>query len=221
MSLSDCQSMTLYSLLVFPKVKFMNFPDGSAVGEKSPNILYRNTVYTRNESKVSIQEHKTICWGVYQMTINEHPAFSSFHFGIKGQTYDQVFKFLSWDIAKLNPSIVAIDLHERLDDHYRGNTVGIGDGIALFDWKQDLESPILSLARLLTPVAFQTPDDRPVDIVVTLISPESHGSQHLTHLARISRLLRDQDILGRLRTTQSVDGLAAILQNPLPHQIAA
>lgn len=155
------------------------------------------------------------------MTSHDHPAFSSFHFGIKGQTYDQVFKFLSWEIAKTNPDITAIDLHERLESTYKNNTAGFGEGIALFDWKQDIAKPVLTLARLVTPVPFLSPDDMPVDIIVTLITPEQHGTQHLTHLSRLSRLLRDKETLARIRTCECADGLASALQYPLPEQIAA
>ncbi len=155
------------------------------------------------------------------MTNQDHPAFSSFHFGIKGQTFDQVFKFLSWDVARVNPEITAIDLHERLDSAYKNNTAGFGEGIALFDWKQEVAKPVLTLARLLTPVPFLSPDDVPVDIIVTLITPEHQGSQHLTHLARLSRLLRDKDTLERIRSVESADGLASVLRYAAPSQLAA
>jgi nitrogen PTS system EIIA component len=47
--------------------------------------------------------------------------------------------------------------------------------------------------------------------VFALVSPEHAGADHLTALARVSRLLRDSDVVKKLRGTETNDGLYAIL----------
>ena len=65
------------------------------------------------------------------------------------------------------------------------------------------------LALLDPPIDFEAPDGRPADIVVLLLSPEEAGADHLKALARISRLLRRQDIRDGLRAARSAAAIHA------------
>jgi PTS system nitrogen regulatory IIA component len=66
-------------------------------------------------------------------------------------------------------------------------------------------------ARLERPIAFEAIDDRPVDLIFMLLAPEDAGTDHLTALARISRLLRDRAMCEKLRGTDKADALYALL----------
>ena len=50
-----------------------------------------------------------------------------------------------------------------------------------------------------------------VDIVFMLLAPEGAGADHLKALSRIARVLRDQDLVTRLRSSDSVPALDAVL----------
>jgi PTS system nitrogen regulatory IIA component len=63
-------------------------------------------------------------------------------------------------------------------------------------------------------VDFVSVDDQPVDLVFLLLSPESASGDHLTALARISRLFRDAALVQKLRGTDDAAGLYAILTEP-------
>jgi PTS system nitrogen regulatory IIA component len=76
-------------------------------------------------------------------------------------------------------------------------------------------------AQLQNPIPFESVDGEPVDIAFALISPEHAGADHLTALARVSRLLRDPLTLKKLRGTQSPDGIYAILTEPTATATAA
>ena len=54
-------------------------------------------------------------------------------------------------------------------------------------------------------------DDAPVDIVFTLLSPVDSGAEHLKTLARVSRYLRDDGHVARLRGAKSAEALHALL----------
>jgi PTS system nitrogen regulatory IIA component len=69
-------------------------------------------------------------------------------------------------------------------------------------------------ARLVPPIDFDAVDDQPVDLVFLLLSPESASGDHLTALARISRLFRDPVLVHKLRGTDDAAGLYAILTEP-------
>lgn len=94
-------------------------------------------------------------------------------------------------------------------------STGLGGGIAVPHGRLPSISRVHGLfARLATPVDFDSVDGEPVDIIFALISPDHAGADHLTALARVSRLLRDQKILSKLRGTRSKEGLYAIITEP-------
>lgn len=109
------------------------------------------------------------------------------------------------------------DLHERkifdvLLERERLGTTGVGQGIAIPHGKlNELARLHAVFARLETPIDFDSIDDEPVDLIFLLLAPESAGADHLKALARISRLLRDQNICAKLRGTSESDALYALL----------
>lgn len=154
-------------------------------------------------------------------SVHDFPAFSAVHFAVKGNHPEQVFKFLAWEMAK-SSQLLAIEIVEHLEDYCKQHVAGIGDGVAVFDWKSpDITEPVLMLSRLEQPVAFTSLDDAPVDMIVTLISPE-HTEQtrplHLRHLARLSRFFRDTDLLQKLRDATCADGVRAVLATAIEAQ---
>lgn len=62
------------------------------------------------------------------------------------------------------------------------------------------ESPRHIFARLAQPLHdFKTPDGKPVDIIILLVSPESDGPLHLRRLSRLIRLMQEQKFIQNLR----------------------
>jgi nitrogen PTS system EIIA component len=95
-------------------------------------------------------------------------------------------------------------------------STGLGQGLAIPHGRLPAITRVYGLfARLHHPVAFESVDEEPVDLVFALISPEHAGADHLTALARVSRLLRDPATLKKLRGTDSPDALYAILTQPM------
>ena len=71
------------------------------------------------------------------------------------------------------------------------------------------------------PVDFDAIDERPVDIVFLLVTPEGAGADHLKALARVSRLLRDRSLVEKLRATENAEALYALLVETVQAQTAA
>jgi nitrogen PTS system EIIA component len=91
-------------------------------------------------------------------------------------------------------------------------STGVGGGIAIPHGKlKHLDKITGVFARLETPVDFEALDDQPVDIVFMLLAPEGAGADHLKALSRIARVLRDQDLVARLRSSDTVPALNACL----------
>jgi len=98
----------------------------------------------------------------------------------------------------------------------RLGTTGVGNGIAIPHGKlPNLDRLYGLFARLEKPIAFDSIDEQPVDLIFLLLAPESAGADHLKALARVSRLLRDKAVCEKLRGTDSAEGLYALLtDNP-------
>lgn len=103
-------------------------------------------------------------------------------------------------------------IFDVLMERERLGTTGVGNGIAIPHGKLASASKLHGVfARLDKPVDFQAIDGQPVDLIFLLVAPEEAGADHLKALARVSRLLRNQDICEKLRATTDADALFAIL----------
>ncbi|MDZ4367862.1 MAG: PTS sugar transporter subunit IIA, partial [Afipia sp.] len=58
------------------------------------------------------------------------------------------------------------------------------------------------------------PDAARVEHLRLLLAPEGAGADHLKALARIARLLRDQDIAKKLRASKDAQALYSVLALP-------
>jgi PTS system nitrogen regulatory IIA component len=65
--------------------------------------------------------------------------------------------------------------------------------------------------RLTDPVSFNSHDGKPVDLIFALLSPEKGGVEHLKALASISRFMRDDHMVAKLRGASGRDALYALL----------
>jgi len=72
-------------------------------------------------------------------------------------------------------------------------TTGIGEGLAIPHARCDkLESLVMAMGRPRTPIDFASPDKRPVELVILLVSPSDNTADHIQALGRISRLMVDR-----------------------------
>ena len=91
-------------------------------------------------------------------------------------------------------------------------TTGFGNGTALPHARLENLNQIYGFfAKLESPINFEAVDNRPVDLVFMLLSPDSSGADHLTALAQISRLLKDENACEKLRRAKSEDEAYALL----------
>ena len=133
---------------------------------------------------------------------------------VKAQNKKQLLQELSQAIA----SMVAVDhriIFETLLTREKLGSTGLGQGIAIPHGRLPNINRVYGLfAKLASPVAFESVDSQPVDLVFVLLSPDHAGADHLTALARISRLLRESGTIAKLRGTTTAEGLYAILTEP-------
>ena len=94
----------------------------------------------------------------------------------------------------------------------RLGSTGVGNGIAIPHGKLTTINDIVGVfARLPEAVDFEALDDQPVDLVFLLLAPEGAGADHLKALSRIARVLRDGELVTKLRDTESDAAIYAFL----------
>src|SRR5476651_338705 len=92
------------------------------------------------------------------------------------------------------------DILEILLQREKLGSTGVGNGVAIPHGKLPKLGKLFGLfARLERPIDFEALDSQPVDLVFLLLAPEGAGADHLKALARVARLLRDQDVAKKLQ----------------------
>lgn len=99
-------------------------------------------------------------------------------------------------------------------------STGFGDGFAMPHGRTDCVSEnSIVLARLRRPIAWQSLDDLPVDVVVLLLIRESGDTRaHLRCLSRLSRLLMHDAFRERLRQERDPAALSAHLLDEIQRE---
>ena len=122
------------------------------------------------------------------------------------------------ELAKKAASLVGQPeklVFDVLSERERLGTTGVGLGIAIPHGKlPGLDRMTGLFARLEKPVDFEAIDNQPVDLVFLMLAPEDAGADHLKALARIARLLRDQDVAKKLRASRDAQAIYSVLALP-------
>lgn len=123
----------------------------------------------------------------------------------------QLLQELAAKASKLT-SIPEREIFDVILQRERLGSTGVGHGIAIPHGKLSSIQRIVGVfARLETPVDFEALDDQPVDLAFLLLAPEGAGADHLKALSRIARVLRDQDMVSKLRATDSAQAIYTFL----------
>jgi nitrogen PTS system EIIA component len=106
-------------------------------------------------------------------------------------------------------------IFEKLTEREKLGSTGMGQGVAIPHSRfEGIDRMIGMFARLDKPIDFEAMDDQPVDLMFALFAPEGAGADHLKALARVSRLLRNQAIVEKLRAATQPAALYALLTEP-------
>jgi PTS system nitrogen regulatory IIA component len=91
-------------------------------------------------------------------------------------------------------------------------STGVGNGVAIPHGKLPRLNRLFGLfARLDRPIDFESLDNQPVDLIFLLLAPEGAGADHLKALARVARLLRDPEVMEKLRNSRDAEAIYSVL----------
>jgi PTS system nitrogen regulatory IIA component len=89
----------------------------------------------------------------------------------------------------------------------RGSTC-MGSGVCIPHGRfEGLAKPYAFFAKLETPIEYDSPDGKPVDLMFLLLTPLDANTEHLKSLALISKLLRNKLLCENLRRTHDAETL--------------
>ncbi len=100
-----------------------------------------------------------------------------------------------------------------MDREERGSTC-MGGGVCIPHGRFDnLDKSVALFAKLDTPIAYDSPDGKPVDLMFMLLTPVDANTEHLKSLALISKLLRNKSLCENLRQTDDARTLYALIDS--------
>jgi nitrogen PTS system EIIA component len=132
---------------------------------------------------------------------------------LKANSKKQLLQEMSAKAAALT-GLPEREIFDVILQRERLGSTGVGNGIAIPHGKMPhLDHIVGVFARLEQPVNFEALDDEPVDLVVLLLAPEGAGADHLKALSRIARVMRDGDLVEKMRATDDAASLYAFLSD--------
>jgi fructose-specific phosphotransferase system IIA component len=92
-------------------------------------------------------------------------------------------------------------------------STGIGSGIAIPHGKCNaVQQLIMAIGIAKKPIEFDSVDDKPVSIIIMLISPLNETGPHIQALASISRLMLNEQFKQSIEQASSAEELYRLLQ---------
>ena len=83
----------------------------------------------------------------------------------------------------------------------RLGSTGLGHGVAIPHGRiKGLKNPLAAVLRLQQPIAFDAPDDEPVNLLIFLLVPEAATQRHLEILSEIAEMLSDRSLREQLQS---------------------
>lgn len=119
---------------------------------------------------------------------------------------------LAGSIAAAALGLDASEVTEALLERERLASTAFGRGLAVpharISGLTGVRGLLLQFAR---PIDFDAVDALPVDLAFVLLSPVDAGADHLKALAQVSRFLRDEAAVARMRGARTAEALYAVL----------
>jgi mannitol/fructose-specific phosphotransferase system IIA component (Ntr-type) len=133
--------------------------------------------------------------------------------GLPGSTKDEVIDGLV-DVLEGHPGIDRLeDVRAAIFQREEMMSTGVGKGLGLPHAKTSaVTETVAAFATTAEPVDFGAIDDEPIRLLLLLVGPEEHKSQHVKILGRISRLVSRDGFRDRLLSAEAPDTVIEVLR---------
>lgn len=115
-------------------------------------------------------------------------------------------------IAGADPSLTQAEVFNSLISRERLGSTGLGQGVALPHGRlKNGDKTLGAFIRLESAIDFDAVDQKPVDLLFALLVPEESTDEHLQILSQLAELFSQPEVLNRLRTEKSNEGIYSVL----------
>jgi len=112
-------------------------------------------------------------------------------------------------LSDRNVALQAVLMRERIQ------STGTGVGIAIPHGKcKAVKKLVMAVGIAREPIEFHSVDGKPVTILILLISPADQTGPHIQALAKISRLMLNEDFRKKLEKAASAEEVYGLLNKP-------
>ena len=131
---------------------------------------------------------------------------------IKASSLDDIFRFVENGLDTVETKIRFKRIKKVLRLGHNETTYTIGNGVAILNAKTfGINRKVVGFMRMKNPIDFKADDGKPCDLIAVVLSPQNHGPLHLRRLSRVSRLLKDKNLVKKLRDAENEDVLEILL----------
>lgn len=135
-------------------------------------------------------------------------------------------EILSELLVRSNPQIASDLIFRCLNDRERLGCTGLDRGAAFPHCRvEDISVSTAALIKLSEPIDFDAADGEPVDLIFGMMVPTLLDDSHFADIKMITRILADEGLRSRLRSTHSSSDLYDALLNGsalvAPEQLSA
>lgn len=118
------------------------------------------------------------------------------------------------NIAADRTQLSESSIYNNLLNRERLGSTGLGQGFAVPHARlENLGHTLGFFFRLKDPVNFESPDNRPVDLIFAIIIPEEATEEHLIILSSLAGIFSRAEVCGAIRNAVSKDEIAQIIQS--------
>ncbi len=133
---------------------------------------------------------------------------------IKSVTKDDVLVEMTDVLLRSVAGLERDQVLEVLQEREHLGSTGIGEGVAIPHGKlKNIDQLVLSFGRSKQGVDFDSMDGKPAHLFFLLLAPEDSISIHLKTLARISKLLKDENVRAQLMNAATSEEIYQIIRN--------
>ena len=119
---------------------------------------------------------------------------------------------LSKLMASSEPSLTYTEIFDCLNARERLGSTGIGNGIAIPHGRfQHIKQPVAAFLQLKSGIDFDAVDQKPVDLLFSLLVPADSTDEHLKILSCLAEMFSDAALINRLRLRSSPEKIYEIL----------
>ena len=97
-------------------------------------------------------------------------------------------------------------------------STGLGQGVAIPHGRiKGLKEAVGAFVRVREPIAFDAPDNKPVQLIFVLLVPERATDQHLQILSELAQMFSDKAFRQQLLTAKTAHDVHLLFENWGPH----